>query len=447
MIIRFSKKNLRNFAIAFFLFLICLGVISIVFFYKTLFSPPKTRLKLDKFYPEIPPDSRYHYIVLPIDHNHPERGQFKSFYIFSPSYKVGSCPIFVLTDGQMNLVGMKPDFDFFEGRLKGQSYVLFSTRGQFPTSFPEVYNENGSLKIEEAVKLLDSDQQIEDIEAVRCQMLKEGKLPKDGKIMIFGASGAGILAQQYIEKYGKYVSRAFLEVTGAPDISVKSGANYSRDLNDFSPELQELFAKAIQSGKYDPAYLSYLFYQISRNSKSSISDQVSFFKKILDGSSWEYYSWLIKPSYNLGLVQAFFSIPSGASGKVRWFELVGNDLKQSPEPAKKADNLMNIFSHALFTDFLEKEKLGQIKIKTFNFNRENYEGETFILAGERDIVFSPKIAQAMFKLYKKCKLILLDDGHRMVNHTDYLIQLRTAFFNYGLDSKEFLEICEKNKKS
>jgi hypothetical protein len=72
--------------------------------YRALFRPPSTRLALNRFYREMPPDERHHYLFLPVDHKDASRGQFKSFYILSPSFAKGGPVVFLLTDGQMELV-------------------------------------------------------------------------------------------------------------------------------------------------------------------------------------------------------------------------------------------------------------------------------------------------------------------------------------------------------
>ncbi len=194
------KRLLKIFGKIFFGISLIVGI-AISFKIRSLFDVPTTRLDLDKFYPEMPPDEKHHYLVMPIDHNNKNRGQFKGFYILSPNYHIGSEVIFILTDGQMELVDTEPDFNFFENLLPELSYVLIFVRGQSPTFFPEVYRKDGSIDFKEAMTLYNSDQQIEDIEIVRQDLLKKSLVPSDGKVMLLGASGAGVLAQQYMARY------------------------------------------------------------------------------------------------------------------------------------------------------------------------------------------------------------------------------------------------------
>ena len=44
-------------------------------------------------------------------------------HLLSPGFRKGGDVTFLLTDGQMELVDLDPDFDFFEAMLGGASYV------------------------------------------------------------------------------------------------------------------------------------------------------------------------------------------------------------------------------------------------------------------------------------------------------------------------------------
>lgn len=48
------------------------------------------------------------------------------------------------------------DFEYFENKLEGLSYVLIGNRGVNPILFPEVYNKDGSVNYNLAVNLYGS---------------------------------------------------------------------------------------------------------------------------------------------------------------------------------------------------------------------------------------------------------------------------------------------------
>lgn len=188
------------------------------FQYGSYLSVPKQRLDLAGYYPEMPPDSKHIYIELPIDHNRPELGNYKGFYLLSPNFTPQKEVIFYLTDGQQNKVSTTPDFKVFEEKLPGLSYIIMGRRGLYPALFPEVYTSRGTLDYQQAMNLYGTAQQIEDIEMVRQDLEQKGYLPPDGKIMLFGTSGAGILIQEYLAQHGDHVSQ------------IDGGSRYSYDV-------------------------------------------------------------------------------------------------------------------------------------------------------------------------------------------------------------------------
>jgi hypothetical protein len=190
--------------------------------YQEFNAVPTTRLAAGGYYPEMPPDESHHYIQIPIDHQDPSFGNFTDFYLLNPEFKAGDNVVFWLCDNQQEKVGMinsSEDFEYFDANLGGLSYVLIGNRGVSPTLFPEVFNKDCSINYPLALKLYGSTEQIDDIEAVRQDMQRRGPLRKDGKIMVYGGSGGGVLVQQYLDKYGEHVSRALIESSGGPDLA------------------------------------------------------------------------------------------------------------------------------------------------------------------------------------------------------------------------------------
>ncbi len=405
--------------------------------YRSFFRPPTSRLALDQFYREMPPDDRRHYLVLPVDHQDASRGVFKGFYILSPSFAKGGPVVFLLTDGQMELVDTGPDFGFFEGILPGLSYVLIGVRGHVPTLFPEVFRKDGTLDLREAMYLYGSDQQVEDIEAVRSDLQRNGYLAADGRILLFGASGAGVLAQQYLSKYGGHVSRAILEVTGAPDIARRNGWHYSRDFADFSPDGSVELEALLQENVASPANLSYVLYQVARTATDGKTSQFEILRGLRAGRKRTYLQFFLKPQYNLPLARFLLSAPAGAAVKVRWFELTGYDLQRYEGRAGQPMNLLCEFSKGILADFLAAARTGEVAPKEFLIQRASFGGDVLVISGSEDVVFSPQIGRALAQAYPNARWVLLRDGHHMQRNRQYLAALRRAFLTGGFESEEF----------
>ena len=175
-----TKKGLALLAIV-----MCLMVAGGLYFaYRSFYTVPRSRLAANEIYPEMPEDDFHHYIDLPIDHSDLKRGTFRGFYLFSPNFYQRKNITFLLTDGQMELVSLETDFSFFENVLNGGSYVLIGVRGHSPTLLPEVFKD-GQIDYDQALNLYGSDQQVEDIENVRLDLINKGFIPPEGKVKYF----------------------------------------------------------------------------------------------------------------------------------------------------------------------------------------------------------------------------------------------------------------------
>lgn len=67
------------------------GYITYYYYFKI---PPKTRLALGAYYPEMPPSKRNHYLELLIDNTDPAKGKYMGFYRLSPHFKKDQNTIF-----------------------------------------------------------------------------------------------------------------------------------------------------------------------------------------------------------------------------------------------------------------------------------------------------------------------------------------------------------------
>ena len=394
-----------------------------------LYKIPTKRIDLNEVYAEMPEDSFHHYINLPVDHGNPGSGLFRAFYQFSPHFYESRNITFLLTDGQMELVSTDTDFDFFENVIPHESYVLIGVRGHAPTLFPEVY-KNGKIDYQMATMLFNSDQQIEDIEMVRLDLIKKGILNDNDKINIFGASGAGVLAQQYISKYGGHVKRVILESTGAPDLSRKYNLRYSPDFKEFNSEGARILEEILRDRSFDKKFLCNVLYQTGRTAKHPKKAQLQELNKLRDGGNL--LSYRFRPSMNLSILGYIIQSPGEIAARVRWFELIGKDLLTYN--SKNETNLLSELSEEAISDVLQYYRKNNIPARDFEINRSSFTGEVLILKGREDVVFSDEISEKIQESYSNSKLLLFDDGHRMQNDVGTYQKIRKAFLADGLQS-------------
>jgi pimeloyl-ACP methyl ester carboxylesterase len=403
-------------------------------------SPPTRRLAAGSFYKEMPPDSHHIYIRLPIDHGNPELGSFTGFYLLSPNFKPGGKIIFQLYDNQQEMVGMiasSADFEAFDERVgKEMSYVLIGNRGVSPTLFPEVFKKDGSVDYKKALKLYGSDEQIEDIETVRLDMENRGLLPSDGKIMLYGGSGGGVLIQQFLNKYGNHVSRVLIESTGAPDIARKNGHPFIKTLYNSNPTAAQLYFKLYKEGNTS-ASLAWMIFKIGLEGNTELQTEVlegkqHFFN--LSGRFIYLKNWL-KLSQNFQIVNLFMSFPVELEVKVRMWEVAGSDLiNYNPKTEMEIIPLYESLKY-LLADLLNSNYKGEIATILINPDRSQFQGEVLIFANEGDQDFGPDIARLISSAYPHSRLAVFNENaHHILKKDRFQLRFTRAFFESGLYS-------------
>jgi pimeloyl-ACP methyl ester carboxylesterase len=408
--------------------------------YQVFFEVPTTRLAADSFYPEILPDAHHHYLQIPLDHENPALGNFTAFYILSPGFSATENVIFWLFDNQQEQVGLindSRDFERFEENLRGLSYVLIGNRGVTPTLFPEVFNRDGSINYSKALKLYGSDEQVDDIEAVRRDMQRKGLLPEDGKIMLYGGSGGGLLIQQYLDKYGEHVSRVLIESSGGPDLAEEHNTTFMNKTYLSNESLANSYFNLMQDGDDSPS-LAFLLYKIGMTGDTDLQNVIVKSKTdvlSLEGH-WAYFKNWMSPSCNFPLVRRMLDAPRELEVKVRLYEVIGDQI-ETYHPTSAQDVCLGYeWTKVLLTEFIRARQDGKIPTKKFQLNRSSYRGEVMIWSGTADQVFSEQMGQWLCQSYPHARLALFEDTHSREKYPDYRRQFRKAFFVHGLNSTE-----------
>ncbi len=401
---------------------------------------PTARLAPGSYYPQMPPDEHHHYLQIPVDHGNPAMGNFTDFYILSPDFKQGESTVFWLFDNQQEAVGMiskAEDFDYFNASLGGLSYVLIGNRGVSPTLFPEVFNKDGSVNYSLALRLYGSDQQVDDIEAVRQDMQSKGLLPKDGKIMVYGRSGGGVLVQQYLDKYGEHVSRALIEASGAPDLALAHNTTFMKSIYESNPEIANSYFELVQKGDASPS-LAYILFRSGLEGKTDLQSAVinSTKSPFAATDKLVYLANWIKPYYNFPLISFLMSMPSELEVKVRIYEVTAADLDRYNPTSSQEVCMGYEWIKVLLADFMKAHADGAIPIPRFPLNRSSYEGEVMVWSGTEDQDFDVEMGRWIADAYPHARLAVFEEIHGMKNYPEYYRDFRKAYFAAGLSSPE-----------
>ncbi|WP_245450035.1 alpha/beta fold hydrolase [Rhizobium leguminosarum] len=393
------------------------------------------RLALDAHYADMPPDAHHRYLNLPTDYTDASSKYFRAFYLLSPNFSPKGPVIFLLTDGQMELVYPGMEFSFFDKQLPGVSYVLIGHRGHYPTLFPEVY-PNGKLDLGRAMRLYGSWQRVEDIERVRQDMVSANLLSSDGRIMIFGASGAGVLAQQYLHRYGEHVTRALLVTTGAPDLARTHGWTYARNFAEVDPKDAAFLTEIASRDGIRPS-LAYMLFQLGREGRSGLAKIGKIVRGELNHNPVPYAWYELHPSLNWALSRAMLSLPNADAAKVRMYELIGSDL-QSVKTSYGYDLPLYVWSMEMLWNFMHQHAL----LPNLQLDRNSYQGEVLVIAARDDVVFSPAIGKAIVSAYPKARFLLVRGGHRLEMDHEYQHSIRRAYFLHGLQSRDTMSLLD-----
>ncbi|EKD88085.1 MAG: hypothetical protein ACD_35C00063G0001, partial [uncultured bacterium] len=158
-------------------------------------------------------------------------------------------------------------------------------------------------------------------------------------------------------------------------------------------------------------------------------------QSVVSGSSTNYWKRWLSPQCNLFLCKMILSAPSEIIAKVRWWELVGTDLIRYRENPSDEVILLNEFSREVLADILQEHQKGNVIPKMFNISRASFQGEVLVVSGEKDVVFSPEIGRLISSEYPRSRFLLINDGHRMLEHQELMRNLRRTFFESGLNSE------------
>ncbi len=147
------------------------------------------------------PDFYHRYIDVPVDYKDKDSKTFKLYYELSTDYDPSKPIVIVPADGQ-RFYSQAGWADRYKNIFNLDSFnvVTFEYRGMYLSRIEEL--KKGDWQ--EAYRILNTDNAVEDIEMIRRDLAGEGR------VNILGGSGIAMMGLKYISKYRNYVDRAFL---------------------------------------------------------------------------------------------------------------------------------------------------------------------------------------------------------------------------------------------
>jgi pimeloyl-ACP methyl ester carboxylesterase len=189
-------------------------------------------------------------IAVPIDRQDPRAGTAPLYFEFGAPYDASKPTVLVVADGQQYFV-RKGTAAGFQKDLFGDAFnvVALVPRGATPEFIKAAVGADGRPDWLKAWRVFNSDEWVEDIDAVRKAVAGEG-----GKVLLYGKSGGAYLVQQYLARHGDRVRRAFVESPANPFINRELGIAFDtfwRELGSQDRGLQAELRKALERNPGD----------------------------------------------------------------------------------------------------------------------------------------------------------------------------------------------------
>lgn len=380
------------------------------------------------------PSGNVHCVSLPIDHSDLSKGEFWGYYVVGFNQSLSQPPVFFLADGQMNMIRPKKECSEFQEWFGGAPFILPCVRGFSPEVLDKCKRPDGTVNMDVARRVFASWQQVEDIEAIRQNLIREGILPGDGKISVYGASGGGILAQEYVTRYPDAVHKLILETTGSHALARRNNITLIRNLADYDIHLAVECELLRQTGFRDFENLSYLLYNLGRLNENAVDRMTDLVHRINHGDRGLYENYLQNGIFNLASVTINLSTMKNIGCRIRLCEIWEAEIQRYQKRGRRPINLGYEWVSFCLSDLLRDHAANGISVPFYEFDLSRFHGETLVIAGTEDIVFSPDMARSFVKADNHSVLALLVDGHGMEKHWSLVCELRREFLEKPLTS-------------
>ncbi len=350
-------------------------------------------------------------LLVPLDHAEPHGARAALDYELGAPFDPAKPTVLVIADGQQ--------FYVRKGAMAGLQKEEFGPefnvvgiigRGATPAFIEAARNGDGTPDWMSAWRLFRSDQWIEDIEAVRVDLLG-----RRGKVMLYGASGGAFLVHQHLARHGEYVSRAFTACPVDPFEVGALGLNSDRfwdEIGATDPALHEALKSALARHAEDRATL---IMTLQRQNffvppERLQAERADLIRAVAAGDEERYAR--ARKEYQVEEVRAFFEAKEGIPIRVREYELFF--------PAGALDRLRS--TEAVYPDLENQRNFAapllalqaESRIPAPAIDRSaphRLETEVFVLAGRWDHTVDYRTAVALAARYPRGTLFLADDDH------------------------------------
>lgn len=347
---------------------------------------------------------------VPVDYSQPGAAEIEIRYELGAPYHPGKPTVFIIADAQQ--------FYVRKGRISALQEQLFDSsfnvvgiigRNQQEGLRKSMAGPGGEVDWEKAYRFFSWTQYVQDINQVRRHLLGD-----EGRVMLYGQSGGGLLVHQYLSIFGKYVTRAFTGAALNYQLDAESGINHDRfweEATGANPALEQGLQKILKGGRLPRELLAMLF---QRQHFFVKSDSLPFYRQQLaalieknDTAGLRSY----RQQYQVDAILDFYQTDQGIPIRVRLFEFIFPLLSSFRVlPDTLQPDLENLYySSRPLVRLYHAEKISP---RLMEFSALPHTGtRVFILAGRYDHTADYRSQIALAGRYPRHILFIADDNH------------------------------------
>jgi pimeloyl-ACP methyl ester carboxylesterase len=377
-------------------------------------------------------------IQVPLSRSNPSLGKRSLYFEFGAPYDKSKPVILVIADGQQFYV-RKDSVKALQEKLFGDAFnvVGIVTRGSTPEFIQAALDNKGQPDWLKAWQIFNSEQWIDDIDAVRKAIVGE-----HGRVFLYGRSGGAYLVHEYLTRHGDHVLRAFTQSAVNPFIVHDLGIGLDRFWSELSSEDSKLQPLLLGALEQHPDERIKILMTLQRQHFYVSADKIAaaradLIRVLAKGAMSDYER--ARKDYEVDDVIKMSESNDIVPQNVRVLELI------YPSGAFQSLGDGAIYplietQHHFLEPLISLLNTGRIPAPSFDDSAAHKsQTEVFILAGRWDEAVDYRTSIAFAYGYPKHELFIADDNHvfSKLSEGGADTQLLRSFFHGGLGSSEF----------
>lgn len=377
-------------------------------------------------------------VTVPLDHRAPAGPSASLRYELGAAFDAAKPTVFVIADAQQFYVRADA-MPALQASLFGDGFNVVGIPGRAttPAFLRASQDADGRTDWRAAWRVFNSAQWVEDIEAVRRQLLGE-----HGKVLLYGRSGGAFLIHQYLALHGEHVERAWTQAPLNPYIAARLGLrsdHFWEEIGAYDPASQELLRQALARAPGERArWLRILqrqnfFVPLARRDE----ERARLIRAMAAGDTAVIEA--AGKAYQVDEVARMMAAPEGVAILVRLYEFEAPFIARARPPDDGIHPDEETFRDQVrpLRRLAEQGLIAPVAFDPAPLHR--LDAEVFVLAGRHDHTADYRASIALSALYPQGYLFIADDTHvfEAMDRQGHATRLLRAFLAHGTGSAAY----------